>query len=48
LLGLEKYDHGRPATVLLRNYAEILPKLSDGTLLNFEALFKRVNATIKT
>lgn len=48
LLGVERYDHGRPATVLLKNYPEILPKLSEQTISNYEALFMRVNATIGT
>jgi hypothetical protein len=46
LLGVDRYDHGLPATVLLRNYPQILPTLSDETLSRFEALFTRVNATL--
>ena len=45
-LGVDRYDHGLPATVLLRNYPQILPTLSADTLSQFEALFARVNATL--
>jgi predicted ATP-dependent endonuclease of OLD family len=46
LLGVERYDHGKPATILLKNYAKILPKLSTQTISNFEKLFTKINATI--
>jgi predicted ATPase len=46
LLGVDRYDHGLPATVLLRNYPQILPTLSTDTLSRFEALFTGVNATL--
>jgi predicted ATPase len=46
LLGVDRYDHGLPATVLLRNYPQILPTLSAETLSRFEAIFARVNATL--
>lgn len=46
LLGVERYDHGLPATVLLRDYPQILPTLSANTLSRFEALFARVNSTL--
>ena len=45
-LGVERFDHGAPATVLLRNYADILPKLSEETLARFEGLFVAINATL--
>ncbi len=45
-LGVERFDHGAPATVLLRNYADILPKLSEETLARFEGLFEAINATL--
>ena len=46
-LGVERYDHGKPATVLLRDYANILPTLSAATVSRFELLFKRVNETLE-
>ena len=48
LLKVDRYDHGLPATVLLRKYPEILPTLSPETLTRFEALFARINATLGT
>ena len=48
LLGVERFDHGRPATALLRNYPDILPRLSNNTLAQFEILFTRINATLNT
>jgi hypothetical protein len=35
---IERYDHGRPAEFLLRHRDEILPKLSERTVTNFESL----------
>ena len=46
LLGVDRYDHGRPATVLLRNYPRVLPTLSVESLTRFEDLFARINATL--
>lgn len=43
--GKERFDHGRPAEVLLRKRAE-LGKLSKETLERFEKLFERINATL--
>jgi predicted ATPase len=43
---IEKFDHGKPADVLMRRRDQFLPKLSEQTLTNFEALFKRVNETL--
>lgn len=44
--GIERFDHGKPADVLLRDRSSILPNLSKHTLDNFEALFKVVNQTL--
>jgi hypothetical protein len=44
--GVDRFDHGRPADVLLRERDVILPKLSEATLKRFEALFERVNKTL--
>lgn len=43
--GKDRFDHGRPAEVLLRKCAE-LGKLSKETLERFEKLFERINATL--
>ena len=43
---LERFDHGRPADVLLRHRDELLPGLSEDTLRRFEKLFERLNATL--
>ena len=48
LLGVERYDHGKPATVLLRSHPDILPQLSEETVKRFELLFERINATLET
>jgi len=45
-LGVERYDHGKPADVLLRERGEIIGKLSDATLKRFEDLFARINRTL--
>lgn len=44
--GIERFDHGRPADVLLRERDAVLTKLSEETLKRFEDLFKRVNNTL--
>lgn len=46
-LGVERFDHGRPADVLLRERDGFLPKLNEATLKRFEALFERINRTLK-
>jgi predicted ATPase len=46
LLKVDRYDHGLPATVLLKNYPDILPTLAPETLTRFETLFQRINATL--
>jgi energy-coupling factor transporter ATP-binding protein EcfA2 len=45
-LGVDRFDHGRPADVLLRERDTILPTLSHETLKRFEMLFDRINKTI--
>lgn len=42
----ERFDHGRPADVLLRQRDTFLPSLSAATLGRFENLFKRINVTL--
>lgn len=44
---LTNFDHGKPADLFLRKRDEILPKLSEETLGNFERLFEHINKTIK-
>ncbi|WP_454259689.1 ATP-dependent nuclease [Pseudoxanthomonas mexicana] len=39
----KRYDHYRPAETLLRDQAELLPKLSQETLDRFAVLFERIN-----
>jgi len=43
---VERFDHGRPADVLLRDREAVLSKLSEDTLMRFEKLFKRINNTL--
>ena len=43
--GVDKFDHGRPADMLLRNHDKLLPQFSKDTLDRFEQLFERINAT---
>lgn len=45
-VGVERFDHGRPADVLLRERETVLTKLSEQTLKRFEDLFKRINDTL--
>lgn len=45
--GIERYDHGKPADVLLREKLEILPNFNSITLDNFENLIKEINKTFK-
>ena len=44
--GVERFDHGRPADVLLREREGILSKLGEATLKRFEDLFARINKTL--
>lgn len=43
---VERFDHGRPADVLLREREALLSKLSENTLKHFENLFARINNTL--
>ena len=45
-LGENRFDHGVPADVFLRERDKILPQLSHATLQRFEALFSKANATL--
>lgn len=45
--GLDRYDHGKPADVLLRDKPALLTSLSATTLSNFEKLFERINTTFR-
>jgi predicted ATP-dependent endonuclease of OLD family len=40
-----KYDHYKPAEILLRNQKDLLPQLSQETLDRFAALFGRINSS---
>ncbi|RDH94373.1 MAG: hypothetical protein DIZ77_01615 [endosymbiont of Seepiophila jonesi] len=44
--GIDEFDHGRPADVLLRNRDKMLPNLSKDTLDQFEQLNKLINETM--
>lgn len=44
--GVDRYDHGRPAEVLLRKTKTVLGKLSKDSLDRFEKLFERINETL--
>ena len=44
--GVDRFDHGRPAEVLLRQREGALTKLSDTTKQRFVRLFERINATL--
>jgi hypothetical protein len=46
LSGVDRFDHGRPADVLLRARGAILGNLSAATLDRFESLFVKINATL--
>lgn len=46
--GIDRYDHGKPADVLLRDKPTLLGSFSEATLANFEKLFERVNATFRS
>ena len=45
-IGVDRFDHGRPADTLLRTRDIFLQSLSVSTIDRFEALFKRINATL--
>ena len=42
-----KFDHYRPAAVLLREQATLVPKLTKGTLERAGKLFERLNELIR-
>ena len=42
----KKFDHYKPAEVLLREQTTLLPDLDEATLDNFEQLIIRINATL--
>lgn len=42
----ERFDHGRPADVVLRQRDSFLPSLGADTLDRFESLFQRINSTL--
>jgi hypothetical protein len=44
--GIESFDHGRPADILLRHRDVILPKLTAESLSRFEKLFQKLNDTL--
>jgi len=44
--GIDKFDHGKPADFLLRNRDAIFPNLKQGTIDNFNSLFKRLNSLL--
>lgn len=44
--GVDRFDHGRPADVLLREREAVLSTLSNNTLKRFENLFERINRTL--
>ena len=46
-LGVDRFDHGKPADYLLRNRDVVLPSLAEQTLDRFERLFLRVNETLQ-
>jgi len=46
LEGIGRFDHGKPADVLLRDRTSILPNFSKQTFDNFQSLFKAVNETL--
>jgi len=45
-IGADRFDHGRPADVLLRERDTFLPRLGEETLKRFELLFERINRTL--
>ncbi len=45
-LGVERFDHGKPADVLLRDRDSFLKTISEKTFARFEQLFERINKTL--
>lgn len=46
ILNVDRYDHGVPADILLRQRDELLPTFNDKTFENFEQLFESINKTL--
>ncbi len=46
LAGEKRFDHNKPADMLLRNRLKLVAELSEATLSNFERLFTRINGTL--
>src|SRR5258706_4204258 len=46
-LGVDRFDHGRQADILLRSRDKFLPYLRADTLNRFEELFSKVNSNLK-
>ena len=44
--GIDRFNHGLPADVMLRERGTLLPKLGEHTLKRFEDLFQRINKTL--
>ena len=44
--GIDRFDHGRPADVMLRDRDKVLATLSEQTLKRFERLFEHINKTL--
>ena len=44
---IDRFDHSKPARVLLKHQEELLTKLSEDTLSNFEKAFSRINRTLQ-
>lgn len=44
--GVDRFDHGLPADVFLRDRETVLASLSEQTLGRFETLFERINKTL--
>ncbi len=44
--GVERFDHGLPADILLRDRNKVLATLSEATFKRFESLFERINKTL--
>jgi len=44
---ISRFDHGKPADLLLRERDQLLPMMKEKTFRNFEQLFDRLNSTLK-
>lgn len=45
-IGVDRFDHGKPADRFLRTRDQVLPTLSGKTCDNFEKLFERINRSL--